>query len=262
MNRLEAIKKIRNKLKAGNISIGSWIQIPHPSVAEILAHAGYDWVAVDMEHGSISVNQLPDLFRALELGNTLPLARIKEVSLSNCKEALDAGAGGLILPMIEDDVQVKNAISWSHWPPSGNRGVGFSRANLFGKYFDDYKQEANSPLIIPMIESWKAIDSLEKILTECSVDAIMVGPYDLSASLGDAGNFETEIFKKSLNRIFSICIEKNVPFGIHVVTPNEDDLNLKIQEGFRWIAYGIDSVFLNHSSSILNFKRKIGILNE
>ena len=136
MDRLKKIKLIRETLKKGGHSIGSWIQIPNTSIAEIIGCAGYDWVAVDMEHGSISVSQLPDLFRALELGNTLPLARIAQGELKECKQALDAGAGGLIIPMIESAEQLKNTIDYSKWPPSGNRGVGFSRANLFGKKFD------------------------------------------------------------------------------------------------------------------------------
>ncbi len=101
MNRLEKIKTIRNHLSSGGVSIGSWIQIPHTSVAEIMGQAGYDWVAVDMEHSAIGHHQLPDLFRALELGGTLSLARLAEGQMKDCKQALDAGAGGVIVPMVE-----------------------------------------------------------------------------------------------------------------------------------------------------------------
>ena len=136
--RKKIIEQIRQKFINDRPSIGTWQQIPNSSIAEILGQAGYDWVAVDMEHGSISLDQLPDLFRALELGNTLPLARIAESTKNNCKQALDAGAGGIIAPMIENAaklIEIKDACCW---PPSGTRGVGYSRANLFGKYFEDY----------------------------------------------------------------------------------------------------------------------------
>ena len=93
MNRLKAISSIREKLRNGEYSVGSWIQIPHSSIAEIMGQAGYDWVAVDLEHGAVSIHQLPDLFRALELGNTLPLARLAQGYSKDCKQALDAGAG-------------------------------------------------------------------------------------------------------------------------------------------------------------------------
>ena len=94
MNRLEKINSIRQLLPANKPSVGSWMQIPHASVAEIMGQAGYDWVAVDMEHGAVSVHQLPDLFRALELGGTLPLVCIAHGHPKDCKQAFDTGAGG------------------------------------------------------------------------------------------------------------------------------------------------------------------------
>ena len=132
MNRLEKINSIRQSLAANQPSVGSWMQIPHASVAEIMGQAGYDWVAVDMEHGTISVHQLPDLFRALELGDTLPLVRLAHGNPKDCKQALDAGAGGVIVPMVESASQLITVRDACRWPPSGTRGVGFSRANLFG----------------------------------------------------------------------------------------------------------------------------------
>ena len=138
MNRLKAIYKIRKKLNNDKYSIGSWMQIPHASVAEIMGCLGYDWVAVDMEHGAISLHQLPDLFRALELGNTLPLVRVAQGTEKDCKQALDAGAGGVIVPMIGSADQLKKVRDATRWPPAGRRGVAFSRANVFGKYFNEY----------------------------------------------------------------------------------------------------------------------------
>ena len=142
--------------------VETWQQIPHASISEILAQAGYDWVAVDMEHGSISIDQLPDLFRAIELGGTLPLTRIAESKEKYCKQALDAGAGGLIIPMILDSKQLKKIISWCCWPPKGIRGVGYSRANLFGKHFKNYREEAQMPLLVAQIEHINAVNNLEK----------------------------------------------------------------------------------------------------
>ena len=91
MDRREVTERLRAKLRAGGTSIGSWMQIPHGSVAEIMGQAGYDWVALDLEHGAIAVHQLPDLCRALELGGTLPLARLAHGHAKDCKQALDAG---------------------------------------------------------------------------------------------------------------------------------------------------------------------------
>ena len=150
-----------------------------------------------MEHGSISIHQLPDLFRALELGNTLPLVRLSEGSPKECKSALDAGAGGVIIPMIENENQLQDIIKFCKWPPIGERGVGFSRANLFGKNFNEYKKETYNTLIIAMIENQSAVKNIDKILSVKGLDAIFIGPYDLSASLKLTGQFDHPRFKKS-----------------------------------------------------------------
>ena len=250
MNRLMAIADIRKKLNNGGVSIGSWMQIPHPSIAEIMGQSNYDWVAVDMEHGAISVHQLPDLFRALELGNTLPLVRLAHGHSKDCKQALDAGAGGVIVPMIKNADQLRKVRDATRWPPSGNRGVAFSRANLFGKNFNEYIKEAKQPLLIAMIEHIDAINELDDILKVDELDAILIGPYDLSASMNLTAQFDHPEFAKAIRDIKSKSESANIPCGIHVVSPSVDDLKEKIDDNYRFIAYSIDSVILT------NFLRK------
>ena len=244
MNRLQAIEEIRQKLSSGTYSLGSWMQIPHPSIAEIMGQAGYDWVAVDMEHGAISAHQLPDLFRALELGNTLPLVRLAHSHFKDCKQALDAGAGGVIVPMIGSADQLRKVRDATRWPPLGNRGVAFSRANLFGKNFDEYIKEAKQPLLVAMIEHIDALDELNDILKVDGLDAILIGPYDLSASMGLTGQFEAPEYLDILVKIKKLSQKFNIPSGIHVVQPDLRELKAKISEGYQFIAYSIDSVFL------------------
>jgi 2-dehydro-3-deoxyglucarate aldolase len=246
MDRLEVINKIRKKLTSDKVSIGSWMQIPNSSIAEIMGQSGYDWVAIDMEHGSIDFNQLPDIFRALELGNTLPLVRLTEGSSKNCKQALDAGAGGVIIPMVESADQLEFLRNSSRWPPAGSRGVGFSRANLFGISFNEYSEEAQSPLLIAMIESIKSTNNLDSILKVSGLDAIFIGPYDLSASLGITGQFDHPSYLKTIDNICSLAQKYSIPFGIHIVEPNVHDLHNKINEKYQFIAYSIDSVILSN----------------
>jgi 2-dehydro-3-deoxyglucarate aldolase len=248
MNRLEKINSIRQSLAANQPSVGSWMQIPHASVAEIMGQAGYDWVAVDMEHGAISVHQLPDLFRALELGGTLPLVRLAHGHPMDCKQALDAGAGGVIVPMVETASQLLAVRDACRWPPAGTRGVGFSRANLFGKHFEAYREEAQALLLVAMIEHSRAVDGLEEILAVEGLDAILIGPYDLSASMGSTGQFDDPDFITAMARIRTLCHQANTPCGVHVVMPDTAELTQRINEGYRFIAYSIDSVFLNTST--------------
>lgn len=243
------IKTIRDNLKNGKPTIGSWMQIPNTSVAEIMGHAGYDWVAVDLEHGAFSRQILPDIFRALELGGTLPIARVAQCSPQNIKEALDAGAHGIILPMIESKAQLEDSISWSYYPPKGTRGVGYSRANLFGENFDEYvKKFSSKVLIVAQIEHINAVANLDTILSASDLDAIMVGPYDLSGSMGITAQLSHPEFIKILDDIFQKARHHAIPMGLHIVQPDKELLVDKIKQGYQFIAYGIDAVFLYNAS--------------
>jgi len=219
-----------------------------------MGESGYDWVAVDMEHGTISVHQLPDLFRALELGNTLPLARLAQGHPKDCKQALDAGAGGVIVPMVESAEQLVQVRDACRWPPAGTRGVAFSRANMFGKYFDEYTVEAQQPLLVAMIEQVEAVDELDAILAVDGLDAIMIGPYDLSASMGMTAQFDHPDFQVIIERILTMTNKANIAAGLHVVMPSENDLLERVRGGYRFLAFSIDAVMLR-SISTINFKR-------
>ena len=248
MERHTAIAELRSRLQSGGSTVGSWMQIPHASVAEIMGQAGYDWVALDLEHGAIAVHQLPDLCRALELGGTLPLVRLAEGTLTECKQALDAGAGGVIVPMIESAEQLTRVRDGCRWPPAGSRGVGFSRANLFGRHFDEYAREAQAPLLVAMIEHRRAVDRLEDIASVEGLDAVLIGPYDLSASIGRAGEFATPEFEALVTRIRQTVDRAGVACGVHVVNPSPQELGRRRDEGFRFLAYSLDAVILNQGS--------------
>ena len=147
--------------------------------------------------------------------------------------------------MVESADQLRSIISFCKWPPEGIRGVGFSRANLFGRNFNEYVKEAHNPLIIAMIENIKAVDELDRIIDENGLDAIFIGPYDLSASMGLTADFKNIKFINTLNKILDTCTKKNIPYGIHVVKPDLNELNLRIKENYQFIAYSIDAFFLN-----------------
>ena len=245
MNKSKALLEIRRKLRSHESSIGSWMQFSDSNLAEILGQCGYDWVAVDLEHGPITLDALPDLFRSLELGNTLPMVRIPEASEMNCRQALDAGAAGVIVPMIRSARQLESVVDWCSYPSVGIRGVGFARSNLFGEHFSTYAQseEALNPLVVAMIEHVDAIEVLDDILTVRGLDAIFIGPYDLSASLGIPADFDNPRFKEQLAKIRSIATTQDVPLGIHVVAPSKEELRSKLNEGYQFVAYSLDATF-------------------
>lgn len=250
------IKSIRAALAQDKPTIGTWLQFPSSEVAELLARAGYDWVAADMEHGTFGRTGLTDIFRAIECGGAAPFARLAEASRLQIKSALEAGAQGLIFPMIESRAQLNAAISWATYPGYDdgrlpeeplreNRGVGFCRANAFGTQMESYmKERASRVFLVAQIEHIRAVEHLEEILSHPRLDAIMVGPYDLSGSMGLTAQFEHPDFQAAMRRIHEVCRRHRPLMGLHIVQPDPAELARQVEQGSRFIAYGIDSVFL------------------
>jgi len=243
-NRVDAVARFRHRLAQGLPLIGTWLQVANSDYAEVIGDAGYDWAAIDMEHGAFSRHSLPDIFRALELGGTAPMARIANPDSSLCQQALDAGAAGVIIPRVETATQLESLIAACKWPPAGARGVGFSRANLYGKYFDNYKVESQMSFVVAQVESAIAVASIAEIATVHGLDAIMIGPYDLSASLGRTGDLRHPEVQTAIQQVMTACRSVGVASGIHVVQPSPSDLNDAIAAGHRFIAYGTDMLFL------------------
>lgn len=240
---------IRAKLRSGQPTIGSWMQIPDANVAALMARGGFDWIALDLEHGRFAEDALPTLFRIIASAGSLPMARLGRVNAYAIKVALDAGARGVILPMIESADQLRDAIAAALYPPHGKRGIGFSAANGFGRDFADGLNAA-PPLIVAQIEHIKAVNVIDELVQVPGLDAVMIGPYDLSASMGLTGQFDHADFIAAQNAVIAACRRHLVASGLHVVMPEPERLRTAIANGHRFIAYGIDSVFLWTSAVI------------
>ena len=249
-------KDIRASIRRGTPVVGTWLQLPSPDVAEIVARMGYDWAAADLEHGSFTRAQLPDIFRALERWGTLPFARVAAADMTMIKAALDSGACGLIFPMIESRAQLDKAIAWSLYPggeefSGGRRGVGFSRANAFGMDFtahvDGKSGLGQDIVLVAQIEHVNALADLDGIFSHPRLDAYMIGPYDLSASMGLTGCFDHPDFLSALALIEQKAKAHTLGKGYHVVQPREEDLRAKTAQGYTFIAYGIDALFLQQA---------------
>ena len=244
-------KRVFNNKK--NLSLGTWLQLPSYEVAGILSSSGYEWVAVDLEHGSFSPSILPRLFKIISSEGAFPFSRLKSSKKYHIQESLDAGALGIIIPNIESSYQLEEVIKFATYPPEGQRGVGFSSSNDFGKNFETYKKYFSSPIIIAMIESEKGIDELEEIVKLRGLNGILIGPYDLSASLKITGKFDHPKFKARVNQIIKICKKNKITIGCHNVNQNKQSLITLIKKGFTFIPYGIDSIFLQNTHP---FKKK------
>lgn len=242
-------KILKNKLKKNELTIGSWITIGHPSIPEILGNAKFDWLTIDMEHNCIDNLMMQNLISVIQSKDIAALVRVSKNQEVPIKHALDAGADGIIVPMINNKDQAIKAIEFAKYPPEGKRGVGLSRAQNYGFDFNNYKEwQSKNLVVIAQIEHIDGVKNLEEIINVEGIDGIIVGPYDLSGSLGCPGDFGNLELKKSIDIVEKICKNLNFPLGFHVVEPNYDLVNLKIKEGYSFLAFSTDFYFMGSSA--------------
>ncbi len=246
-----SLEELRSRLRDGHSLIGGWLQIPSPISARIIAENEVDWVVVDREHGSIGVSDAVVLNQSIMCAGKLPLCRLACPEIHELKLALEAGSYGIVIPNVKSADELQELIRGCQYPPFGERGVGYSAGNRFGRDLGQMLTKGFRPLVVAMIENREAVQDLDQILKVPGLDAIFVGPYDLSASLGVSGQFEASEFEDVLKIIVTKARAVGIPSGIHVVSPSIDELRLRISEGFQFIAYSVDSV-------LLNFKLNLG----
>lgn len=239
------IKKFRQNLKQGKHLIGGWIQISNSNIVEIISDFKYDWIALDLEHGFFSVKDLPEMFRSAELKDKLPLVRLPNKNIEIMAQALDAGAAGIIIPNIKNKKELISIRNSCYLPPHGKRGVGYSRANLFGKKFKEFSKQKIKPIIVAMIENIEATNDLENILSVEGLDAILIGPYDLSSSMKITGKFNHPKFISITKKIKKLAKKFKVPSGFHVINPNMKVLKNYIRDGYQFLPYCTDTILLN-----------------
>ncbi len=228
------------------LSIGSWIQLGHPAVAEIMASAGFDWLAIDLEHSTITLREAEDLIRVIDLKGVVPLVRLASNNAEQIKRIMDAGAHGVIVPMVKSQGEALAAVRAVKYPPQGERSIGLARAQGYGVDFARYFEwQRDQSLVVVQIEHIDAVNNLESILTVPGVDAYIVGPYDLSGSMGLPGEFQAPQFLEAMAQIRSVSEKLRVPGGLHIVEPDPQALKQCIDEGNRFIAYGVDTRMLD-----------------
>ena len=223
------------------LSIGSWITLAHPAIAEIMSRAGFDWLAVDMEHSVITIREAEELIRVIDLAGVPPLVRLTSNSPDQIKRVMDAGSHGVIVPMVNSHMEAQRAVEAVKYPPRGKRGVGLARAQGYGTMFQEYLkwQEENS-IVIVQVEHIDAVNNLEAILSVKGVDGYIIGPYDLTGSMGIPGQFEHPDFLAAMERVRTVAGKMKVTGGIHVIEPEPEQLKQRINEGYRFIAYSLD----------------------
>ena len=228
--------------------IGSWITSYNPSAASLMSSLGFEWLCIDMEHSSITSDQMSLLISAIVKNKSKPFVRVGSNNQLHIKRALDAGAKGIIVPMVNTVRDAKNAIESTYYYPQGKRGVGLTSACNYGFSFEKYvKNESKKIHLILQIESIEAINNLEKILDLKNISGTLLGPYDLSSSLGVIGKLENSLVKNAIKKYEKISNKKKIPMGIHIAQPNSSKIKLAYKKKYKYIATGTDMIFLGNS---------------
>lgn len=245
---MKMTKNLKSILSSNQVTVGSWLSIPSPVVAEIMAQAGFPWLVIDLEHSVIDFETMQSMFLAIECHGSIPLVRLPSKDPTIAKRVLDAGAYGIIAPMVNNSEEAKQVVHSVKYPPWGNRGVGLARAQGFGMKFESYKEHFNdNSIVICQIEHKDAVENIEGIVSTKGVDGLIIGPYDLSGSYGVPGELDSQIVIEAEKKILEAAKLHNIPSGIHVVHHDKILLKDKIQQGFQFIAYGVDQLFLAKS---------------
>lgn len=227
------------------LSIGSWITLNHFSIVEIMADAGFDWLCVDMEHSVTDYFEAEQLIAAIQSKGISAFVRVGENNQRIIKRVLDAGAQGIIVPMVNSRDEAIKAVNAVRYPPFGTRGVGLARAQKYGFGFDEYKDNiAKNIKLIVQIEHIDAIKNLEEIIEVDGVDGTFIGPYDLSGSMGKPGKFDDADVKEALLKYEAIAKKYQKLIGFHVIKPDFNLVLDKISKGYNFIAFSLDTLFL------------------
>ena len=231
---------VKQKLLEGKPQIGGWLSIPSSFSAETMAHQGFDWLVVDTQHGAIDFNAALPMLQAISTTDTMPFVRVPWNEPSIIMKYLDAGAYGIVVPMIETKEDAERAVWAMRYPPAGMRSSGPFRATMYAGA--DYQDRANDELLLAvMIETAKALENLDAIASVPGIDALYIGPSDLSQALGLGPRYDADNPKhaETVTRIREACERHGKIPGVH--TSGHVLTNRYIQEGFKMILLTTDA---------------------
>jgi len=242
-------ESFRSRLKRGETLLGTLVTLSSPEVAEILAEAGFDWLFIDMEHSPLDVREAQAILQTV--GERC--ACVLRVPLNDeiwIKKALDIGASGIIIPQVNSRQEAERAVRFCKYPPQGSRGVGVARAQGYGARLQDYLDSANDEItVIVQAEHIDGINHVQEIVSVAGIDAVLVGPYDLSASMGKIGKVADAEVQAAIARVKVACASARMPIGIFAATA--EAARPFMREGYSLIAVGIDTIFLVEAANQL-----------
>ncbi|MDH5020217.1 HpcH/HpaI aldolase family protein [Halobacterium rubrum] len=211
-------------LRDGDAPVGAWSTVGHPAVAELLAAEAFDFVVLDGEHSENTIGDLADGVRAVAAsdGNADPVVRVSGADAAEIRRVLDLGVAGVVVPQVESAAEAREAVAATRYPPEGRRGVAGGRASGYGSDLGEYVESANDDVAtILQIETPGAVADADDIAAIDGLDALFVGPADLSARLGAFGDFDAPDFREAVEAVVAAADDEGVPVGTLATTPEE-----------------------------------------
>ncbi len=235
--------RLKGRIRRGEPILGSWIALADPYAVEVMAEAGFDWLVIDTEHCPIGVESLRDILIALKGGTAAPIVRVGDNRPDLFKTALDLGAEGILVPLVETVQDARRAVEACRYPPLGSRGFGPVRASQYFTRLEEYVRRANEELLLILqIETVTAIRNLEALMAVPGVDALFIGPNDLASSMGFIGQSDHPEVRRTIMEIMTRARAAQFPFGILTRTPEE--ATWAIAQGATLVTIGGDLGFL------------------
>ena len=241
-----AIGKLRQKLAAGQAVYGLWVTLESASVTEMAVALGLDWVVIDAEHGHLDWKEIVEHLRAAVRSETVALVRIAELDRGLIKRALDIGADGVVVPWIETEDQLRQAVAFARYPTEGCRGIGGERATGWGECLAEHTAEANAHvLVVPIIESVRAVAAVPAMCQVDGADLFFFGPADFSSTAGFRGQWEGPGVARQILELNAVIRQAGKHCG--VVATGPANLAERFDQGFRVLALGLDGGLLLRS---------------
>jgi 4-hydroxy-2-oxoheptanedioate aldolase len=235
--------RLRSIWKSGGAAVNGWLAIPDSFAAETMAHQGWDTLTIDLQHGVVDYAAMVTMLQAISTTPTVPVVRVPWLEPGILMKTLDAGAYAVICPMVNTREDAQRLVAYTHYAPRGTRSFGPVRASLYGGA--DYFQHANDTIVtFAMIETVQALDNLDAILSVEGLDAVYIGPSDLSISLGCRPDFDNPEPQaaQAIDHILARAKAHGVVAGIHNGTP--EAALARIGKGFRFVTVGSDARIL------------------
>ena len=242
---IERRKKLKAKFKGCQRIFAGWTSFGHPSITEIFSKTGVDFIGLDMEHSTISQKEAQRIIAAAQGEGTLCVPRIATHNMEMVKHLLDSGADGIMAPLVSSKEEAEQIVSWCQYPSAGQRSFGVARAQGYGLDYDEYTREWNDSFsLIVQIESKQGVENIEEILSVKAIDGVMIGPYDISGSLGIPGQLEHAKVKAACKKVIVACKKFKKSCGNQIVMPDEKNVQAAFNEGFNFVVLGSDLFFL------------------